>query len=144
MKRIFATLIALFAFLPASFSQYNDDIDETMLVKVKPISSEIYVSAMNSLFRLDTLCLDDVLVTHISGNKIKNKYVLRTEIRTYLCKSYLTSNQKQFKLSAETNNGYVLVIGQYGKDADIAVRFFTLYIDVLTGKINVIEIEENK
>ena len=110
---------------------------------IEPINPVIYLSAMNRMFRLDTLCSNEILVTHIKGNKIKNKYLTYSEIRTYLTKKYYKTGEKKFKLSTETNNGYVLVFGQFSKDPDIPIRYFTIFVDETTKRINVIEIQEN-
>jgi len=145
MKRFKLIIVALLlATTSVNAQAQNEDEQYEMTRTYASINTSLYVKAMNLMFRLDTLSADDVLITRIDGNKTKNKYVTRSEIRTYLCKQYYKPDQKRFKLTAETNNGYVLVIGQYGKDADIPLRFFTLFIDQLSGKINVIEIEENK
>jgi hypothetical protein len=145
MKHFKPIIVALLlATTSVNAQAQNEDEQYEMTRTYASINTSLYVKAMNLMFRLDTLSADDVLVTRIDGNKTKNKYVTRSEIRTYLCKQYLKSDQKRFKLTAETNNGYVLVIGQYGKDPDVAIRFFTLFIDQLSGKINVIEIEENE
>lgn len=118
--------------------------DYEMARTFQSIDPSLYIKSMNRVFKFDTLCADDILITHTNGNKTKNKYVTYSEIRTYLTKHYFKPDQKTFKLSAETNNGYVLVIGQFGKDPDVAIRFYTLFIDYVTRKINIIEIEENE
>lgn len=143
MKKLLLLLVTLLANITVSYSQYDEEKDSA-IQKHRSIETSVYVKAMNSMFKFDTLCLDDILITHINGNKVKNKYVTYSEIRTYLCKRYYKPGEKIFKQTAETNNGYVIVICQYGKDPDVAIRFFTLFIDVITQKINVIEIEENK
>lgn len=122
----------------------NEDEQYEMTKTYAPVDPTPYVKAMNQMFRLDTMCLSEILITHINGNKTKNKYVSCPEVRTYLVKHYFKPDQRKFKFTAETNNGYVLVISQFGKDPDIAIRFFTLFIDQLSGKINIIEIEENR
>jgi hypothetical protein len=135
-------LIAVILITSTSVNAQTDDYEMTKTyASVDPTP---YVKAMNQMFRLDTMCSSEILITHINGNKTKNKYVSCPEIRTYLTKHYFKPDQRKFKLNAETNNGYVLVIGQFGKDPDIAIRFFTIFIEPLSGKINVIEIEENK
>jgi hypothetical protein len=143
MKNFKLIIVALL--LATTNVRVNAQIDDYEMVKTyAPVDPTPYVKAMNQMFRLDTMCSSEILITHISGNKTKNKYVSSPEIRTYLTKHYFKTDQRKFKLNAETNNGYVLVIGQYGKDPDIAIRFFTLFIEPISGKINVIEIEENK
>jgi len=117
-------------------AQTSDDEDKIYT----SIDAVAYVKAMNNTFKFDTLCADDILITHFKGKKIKNKYVTYSEIRTYLTKRY--PEQKTFKLKSESNNGYVLVFGQYGRNKDIPIRYWTLFMDI-TGKIVVIEIEEN-
>ena len=121
-------------------AQTPDDEKYEMTQKFASVDEVIYLKALNRTFKFDTLCADDILITHINGKKIKNKYITYSEIRTYLTKSY--PEQKTFKLKSEANNGYVLVIGQYGKNKDIPIRYWTLFMDI-TGKIVVIEIEEN-
>lgn len=117
-------------------AQTSDDEDSIHT----SVDAVAYVNAMNNTFKFDTLCADDILITHINGKKLKNKYVTSSEIRTYLNKRY--PEQKTFKLKSESNNGYVLMIGQYGRNKDIPIRYWTLFMDI-TGKIVVIEIEEN-
>jgi len=135
-------LIAAILITATSVNAQTDDYE--MSKTYSPVDPSLYITSMNRVFKFDTLCADDILITYINGNKIKNKYVTYSEIRTYLTKHYFKPDQRKFKLNAETNNGYVLVIGQYGKDPDIAIRFFTLFIEPISGKINVIEIEKNK
>lgn len=126
-----------------AMAQSNDESEYQMIQTFASVDQTIYVKAMNTMLRLDTLCSDEVLVTYIKNNKERNKYVLRSQLRTYLTKNFWSEKEKKFKFSAETNNGYVLVIAQYGKDPDLAIRFWTFFIDQTTGKIVVIEIEEN-
>lgn len=126
-----------------AMAQSNDETEYQMIQTFASVNEATYVKAMNTMLRLDTLCSDEVLVTYIKNNKERNKYVSRAQIRTYLTKNFWSEKEKKFKFSAETNNGYVLVIGQYGKDPDLAIRFWTIFIDQTTGKIVVIEIEEN-
>lgn len=123
-------------------AQTPDDEKYEMTQKFASVDEVIYLKALNNTFKFDTLCADDILITHFKGRKIKNKYVTYSEIRTYLTKRFWSEKEKKFKFSAETNNGYVLVFGQYGKDPDIPIRYWTLFMDI-TGKIVVIEIEEN-
>jgi hypothetical protein len=144
MKQFKMIMVAMMLATTVANAQYEEDASYSTTRTFNAVDAKLYVKAMNTIFRLDTLCTDDILITHINGNKVKNKYVTYSEIRTYLTKHYYKPDAKTFKLTAETNNGYVLVIGQYGKDPDIAIRFYTLFIDQLTNKINVIEIEENK
>ena len=141
MKNYLKLIIALLI----TVTSVNAQTEDSEIIKTyAPVDATPYVEAMNQLFRLDTMCLSEILVTHINGNKVKNKYVSCPEIRTFLIKNYLKPDQKKFKFTAETNNGYVLVISQFGKDPDVAIRFYTLFIDYVTRKINIIEIEENK
>ncbi len=142
MKQLKTFIIAMFIALSVNAQTPAGEFETVKTFAA--IDPNIYVKAFNRMFKFDTLCADDILITRINGNKTKNKYVTYSQIRTYLTKQYLKPDQKKFKLNAETNNGYVLVIGQYGKDPDIAIRFFTVFIDQVTTKINVIEIEENK
>ena len=108
------------------------------------VNAEPYLKALNQMIRLDTLVSDEVLVTLIKSNSEKNKYFTRQALRTYLLKHYYSAKEKRFHFLSDANYGYILVFGQYGKDPDIAIRFWTLFIDQTTGKISVIEIEENK
>ena len=108
------------------------------------IDSEIYTKALSQMIRLDSLIADEVLVTYLKPSGEKNKYLIKQALRTYLIKHYYSVKEKRFHFLSEANYGHVLVYGQYGKDPDIAIRFWTLFIDQTTGKINVIEIEENK
>lgn len=137
-------MIVVAMILATNVSAQNNDTEYEMTRTFAAVDPTIYVKSMNRMFKFDTLCVDDILITHINGNKTKNKYVTYSEIRTYLTKRYYKPEEKTFKLTAETNNGYVLVIGQYGKDPDVAIRFYTLFIEQISGKINIIEIEENK
>lgn len=137
-------MIMIAMILATNVSAQNNDTEYEMTRTFAAVDPTIYVKSMNRMFKFDTLCADDILITHINGNKTKNKYVTYSEIRTYLTKRYYKPEEKTFKLTAETNNGYVLVIGQYGKDPDVAIRFYTLFIEQTSTKINVIEIEENK
>lgn len=108
------------------------------------VNAEPYLKALNQMIRLDTLVSDEVLVTYLKPSGEKNKYLTRQALRTYLIKHYYSAKEKRFHFLSDDNYGYILVFGQYGKDPDIAIRFWTLFIDQTTGKISVIEIEENK
>ncbi len=143
IKNYLKTMIVVLVLATNVNAQINDTEYE-MTKTYAIIDPTMYVKAMNRMFKFDTLCLDDILITHINGNKVKNKYVTYSEIRTYLTKRYYKPDEKTFKFSSETNNGYVIVIGQYGKDPDIAIRYYTIFLEQTTGKITVIEIEENK
>ena len=143
IKNYLKTMIVALV-LATNVSAQTNDTEYEMTKTYAIIDPTMYVKAMNRMFKFDTLCLDDILITHINGNKVKNKYVTYSEIRTYLIKRYYKPDEKTFKFSSETNNGYVIVIGQYGKDPDITVRYYTIFLEQTTGKITVIEIEENK
>ena len=108
------------------------------------VNAEPYLKALNQMIRLDTLVSDEVLITYLKPSGEKNKYLTKQALRTYLIKHYYSAKEKRFHFLSDANYGYVLVFGQYGKDPDIAIRFWTLFIDQTTGKISVIEIEENK
>ena len=108
------------------------------------VNAEPYLKALNQMIRLDSLVSDEVLVTYLKPSGEKNKYLTRQALRSYLLKHYYSTKEKRFHFLSDANYGYILVFGQYGKDPDIAIRFWTLFIDQTTGKISVIEIEENK
>ena len=143
IKNYLKTMIVALV-LATNVSAQNNDTEYEMTRTFAAVDPTIYVKSMNRMFKFDTLCADDILITHINGNKTKNKYVTYSEIRTYLTKRYYKPDEKTFKFSSETNNGYIIVIGQYGKDPDIAIRYYTIFLEQITGKITVIEIEENK
>ena len=127
MKDYLKTMIVALV-LATNVSAQTNDTEYEAIKTYAAIDPTMYVKAMNRMFKFDTLCLDNILITHINGNKVKNKYVTYSEIRTYLTKRYYKPEEKIFKLHSETNNGYVLVIGQYGKDPDIAIRYYTIWI----------------
>jgi hypothetical protein len=109
-----------------------------------PIKSDTYVAAINDCFQLNTLCFDNVLVTRIHNSKIKNKYISSYKINMYLCRLYPTHTAYLYKTIIEKNNGYAIVIGQFTNNTnDIPIRYITLFINESTGKIVVIEIEQN-
>lgn len=130
-------LITMLLTLPA-FSQIEDEYETQGW-----IDSEIYTTAFTQMLRLDSLVSDEVLVTLIKPNGERNKYLTKQSLRTYLLKNYWSPKEKVFKFASESNRGYVLVFSQFGKDLDIAIRYWTIFIDQTTNKISVIEIKEN-
>jgi hypothetical protein len=65
------------------------------------------------------------------------------EYKKWLYKNYY-SPSSEFQISSVVNDGYVIVISQFPKSNQIPIRFFTLFLSVQTGKIVVVEVEENK
>lgn len=124
----------------------SQDIDNSKYELTRtysPVNIELYLKHFKSpTNNLNLLCSDEVLITIVDKNK--NKYLPKSEVSSFLHKRYFNNTDKTFKISSETNNGYVLVIGQYGSDRDIPIRYYTIFTDQTTGKINVIEVEENK
>ena len=133
-------VVAMLLTLPA-FSQIEEEYESQTFGWV---DSEIYTKALSQMIRLDSLIADEVLVTYLKPSGERNKYLTKQSLRTYLIKNFYSPKEKVFKFLSEANHGYVLVYGQFGKDPDVAVRFWTIFIEQTTGKIVVIEIEENR
>lgn len=143
MRRLKLTIVAFLLATSYVSAQQDDDSMYESVLTIASIDEKDYVNAMKG-FRLDTLCSDEVLVTHLKSRGSKNRYVNKEDVRSYLLDIYGNKSERVFKLSVVTNNGYVIVVGQYGKDPDIPVRYFTLFLDPITAKINVIEVSENR
>jgi hypothetical protein len=95
-----------------------------------------------SNFRCSKFCSDTILVTKLSRINMSYEYTI-DEYKKWLYKNYY-SPSSEFQISSVVNDGYVIVISQFPKSNQIPIRFFTLFLSVQTGKIVVVEVEENK
>ncbi len=81
MKKYLKLIIVALVIATNVNAQINDTEYE-MTKTYAIIDPTMYVKAMNRMFKFDTLCLDDILITHINGNKVKNKpTTLETDMR---------------------------------------------------------------
>jgi len=139
MKHLILSFILALSFQGQIFAQtlHLEEIQQ-----YESLESDLYIKAFSSA-KLKPLCSENVLLIIVKGNGEVSKYLDSTEVDNYFCKRY-NITKYQIKLSAETNNGYVIVIGQYQHQEEIAIRYFTLEIDPTNRKITSITIHENK
>lgn len=139
MKLIHILLISIFVLISeVSLAQKNED---RTFVYNRFTNSESIVNDF-SKFRYKNICSDTVLVTQI-GKRNRSKDLTNQELKKWMFKNYF-NRELEFALDGILNDGYVIIIAQYRKTNNIPVRFFTLFLSHDTGKIVVIEIEENQ
>jgi len=123
-----------------------------LFCNVKTFAQELYSSFRSvdvervfddfSHFRCSGICSDTILVTKLSRSNESYEYTI-DEYKKWLYKNYYSASS-EFQIASVVNDGYVIVISQFPKSNSIPIRFFTLFLSVQTGKIVVVEVEENK
>jgi hypothetical protein len=139
LKYFFVTILPVLFFTPKKLGAQTEN--NQVYIQCRPIDSEIILNSFSNLaFR--EIVEDTVLFTTL-GKKSKSLDLTREEFKEYIFRNYFQSNLK-FRLSSVTNDGYAILLEQYLEDREIPMRTFTLFLSHKTGKIIVVEIEENK
>lgn len=136
MKQIFLFILLVTGFIAKS--QTNETYATRKFTSIKP---EQYLIALKT-YKLQKFCADTVLLVVLKNDVAKEKTILKENLDNTLKKKYSDDGLK-FKLASETNNGRVLVFGQYDSE-DTPVRFFTFFINYENDKIVVLEIQNNE
>jgi hypothetical protein len=137
----FTAIVAIFLFLALPKLLVAQNQDAQTYTYSKRISTD-HVVKQFSRFKYKDICADTVLVTQL-GKSSRSKDLTVNELQKWMYKNYHLKNFK-FGISAVVNDGYMIIIGQYSKKDEIPIRFFSLFLSHETGKVVVIEIEENK
>lgn len=105
----------------------------------RDIDIKVYVEAFKG-FKVGNLLSNEVsiITPGVSWDKVKHS---KKEAHKYLVNNYSDSTLIT-KYIESYNKGYMIVIGQFNKFE--IIRYFTLHLSYLTGKIEVIEIEKIK
>jgi hypothetical protein len=139
MKHLILSFLLALSFQGKIFAQ---TLHPEEIQQFESLNSDPYVKALSAC-KLKSFCSENVLLVFTKRNSEVSKYMDPLKIDEFLAKKYDIKKYK-IKLSAETNNGYVIVVGQYCPQEEVAIRYFTFEVDPLNRKITSITIQENK